>query len=83
LACCFPQGRTETVRTLTVEVRDFVRAFMDKSVPREEVIKLMKAAAAKHAVNYKDCMNGKGIDRHLFALYIVSKGQGKVSTCTM
>merc|ERR550519_1517160 len=49
---------------------------MDKNVPREEVIKLMKIAGKRHAINYKDCMNGMGCDRHLFALYIVSKGQG-------
>ena len=26
-------------------------------------------------------MNGKAIDRHLFALYVVSKGMGYVSLC--
>lgn len=30
--------------------------------------------------NYRDCMSGKGIDRHLFSLYIVCKGQGHVSS---
>ena len=28
---------------------------------------------------YRDCMAGKGIDRHLFALLVVSRGQGYVS----
>ncbi|WAR11189.1 CPT1A-like protein [Mya arenaria] len=67
-------GRTETVRSLTMEASKFVKAFFDKSVSREEKISLLRAACEKHAVMYKDCMNGKGIDRHLFALYVVSKG---------
>ena len=34
----------------------------------------LRAAAAHHAQLYKDAMSGRGVDRHLFALYIVSKG---------
>ena len=28
---------------------------------------------------YWDCMNGKGLDRHLFALYVISTGLDYVS----
>ena len=73
------QGRTETVRTLTIEAKDFVRAFVDETVSPEEKYKLLLKAAELHAKMYKDCMNGKGIDRHLFALYVVCRGQGYVS----
>ena len=41
--------------------------------------KLLKRAAEKHQQLYRDAMNGKGIDRHLFALFIVSKGYNYVS----
>lgn len=70
------QGRTETVRSFTVEAKEFVLAFLDKTVPPEEKYKLLLKAAEVHAKKYKDCMNGKGIDRHLFALYVVCRGQG-------
>lgn len=73
------QGRTETVRSLTIEAKDFVRAFVDETVSPEEKYKLLVKAAELHAKMYKDCMNGKGIDRHLFALYVVCRGQGYVS----
>ena len=73
------QGRTETVRSFTMEAKEFVLAFVDKTVPPKEKYKLLVKAAELHAKKYKDCMNGKGIDRHLFALYVVCKGQGYVS----
>jgi len=37
---------------------------------------LLKAAAQKHASKFKDAMAGKGIDRHLFTLYVVSLWKG-------
>ena len=39
----------------------------------EDKIKALKVACDKHVTGYQDCMTGKGIDRHLFALYVVSK----------
>lgn len=73
------QGRTETVRSLTIEAKEFVRAFVDETVAPEEKYRLLLKAAELHAKMYKDCMNGKGIDRHLFALFVVCRGQGYVS----
>lgn len=35
--------------------------------------KLLMAAAKQHQKGYQDAMCGKGIDRHLFCLYVVSK----------
>jgi len=69
-------GRTETVRSLTTEVQEFVLAMNDPNVNAKEKIRLMNAAADRHQKNYRDCMSGTGIDRHLFALYIVCRGQG-------
>ncbi|KAL3887263.1 hypothetical protein ACJMK2_027207 [Sinanodonta woodiana] len=67
-------GRTETVRSLTLEGCDFVRAFLDEKVSKQEKIRLLQKACEVHQQLYKDSMTGKGIDRHLFALYVVSKG---------
>lgn len=72
----FRNGRTETVRSLTSEVREFVLAMNDENVSTKEKIRLLKVAAEKHQRNYRDCMAGKGIDRHLFALYVVCKAKG-------
>ena len=77
------QGRTETVRSNTIEAKEFVLAFVDPAVPVDKKYKLLLKAAEVHAKKYKDCMNGKGIDRHLFALYVVCKGQGYVSIMTL
>lgn len=70
------QGRTETVRSCTQESCDFVKAMMNPSSSKEERIKLLQKSADLHTILYKDAMNGKGIDRHLFALYVASKGLG-------
>lgn len=39
----------------------------------EKCIKLLREATDHHARGYKLAMTGKGIDRHLFCLYVVSK----------
>lgn len=69
-------GRTETVRSCTEESCKFVLAMLDINCDCKEKIRLLQVAADKHTILYKDAMNGKGIDRHLFALYVASKGLG-------
>ena len=58
------------------------RAMVDENSTDEERISLLRKTCSEHAVMYKDAMNGKGIDRHMFGLYVVSKGLGYVSTFT-
>ncbi|XP_050397070.1 carnitine O-palmitoyltransferase 1, liver isoform [Patella vulgata] len=70
------QGRTETVRTLSTDTVEFVRAMYNKSVSREGKIALFRKACEKHQRKYKDAMNGKAFDRHLFALFVASRGLG-------
>ncbi|KAG9510263.1 Mitogen-activated protein kinase-binding protein 1 [Fragariocoptes setiger] len=69
-------GRTETVRSCTKESCEFVKAMVDPKKTKDEKIRLLQLAADKHTNLYKDAMNGKGIDRHLFALYVASTGLG-------
>uniref|UniRef100_A0A1L8DYB6 carnitine O-palmitoyltransferase n=1 Tax=Nyssomyia neivai TaxID=330878 RepID=A0A1L8DYB6_9DIPT len=70
----FREGRTETVRPCTIESAAFVRAIDRKPHwNAEECVKLMQAACSRHQLAYQDAMCGKGIDRHLFCLYVVSK----------
>ncbi|XP_063053605.1 carnitine O-palmitoyltransferase 1, liver isoform isoform X1 [Engraulis encrasicolus] len=74
----FREGRTETVRSCTVETCAFVRGMM-RDETREERLKLLKEAAEKHQNMYRLAMTGEGIDRHLFCLYLVSKYLGEES----
>uniref|UniRef100_A0A673XJZ5 Carnitine O-palmitoyltransferase 1, muscle isoform n=1 Tax=Salmo trutta TaxID=8032 RepID=A0A673XJZ5_SALTR len=66
----FREGRTETVRSCTIESTAFVRAMEDKNTKR---LDLFRKAADKHQNMYRLAMTGSGIDRHLFCLYIMSK----------
>ncbi|KAL7402842.1 hypothetical protein ABVT39_020786 [Epinephelus coioides] len=74
----FREGRTETVRSCTMETCSFVRA-MIRDETREERLMLLKQAAEKHQNMYRLAMTGQGIDRHLFCLYVVSKYLGEDS----
>ncbi|KAM6926356.1 carnitine O-palmitoyltransferase 1, liver isoform 1-T2 [Lycodopsis pacificus] len=74
----FREGRTETVRSCTIETCAFVRAMVAEET-REESLRLLKVAAEKHQSMYRLAMTGGGIDRHLFCLYVVSKYLGEDS----
>ncbi|XP_032076741.1 carnitine O-palmitoyltransferase 1, liver isoform isoform X1 [Thamnophis elegans] len=69
----FREGRTETVRSCTVQSCNFVQAMEDPNEIPEKKRNLFKAAAATHQCLYRLAMTGAGIDRHLFCLYVVSK----------
>ncbi|CAG9802922.1 unnamed protein product [Chironomus riparius] len=69
----YREGRTETVRSCTIESSNWVKSMEDPNVTKEERIRLLKEACNKHQTGYLDSMTGKGIDRHLFCFYIISK----------
>ncbi|CAB3383318.1 Hypothetical predicted protein [Cloeon dipterum] len=69
----YREGRTETVRPCTIESSAWVKSMVENKLPREEKIKLLLTACQRHQKGYQDAMCGKGIDRHLFCLYVVSK----------
>ncbi|KAJ8922373.1 hypothetical protein NQ315_004316 [Exocentrus adspersus] len=69
----YREGRTETLRPLTLESAAWVKAMVEDKIPGEERVKLLRIACEKHQSGYQDAMCGKGIDRHLFCLYVVSK----------
>eukprot|EP00795_Rhopilema_esculentum_P003730 gene3730-15005_t len=72
----FLHGRTETIRALSGEMKDFILSLENPEMDREEKGKLIQKAARVHQKCYRDGMSGKGIDRHLFSLLVVSRGQG-------
>nr|XP_022908383.1 carnitine O-palmitoyltransferase 1, liver isoform isoform X1 [Onthophagus taurus] len=69
----FREGRTETVRPCTIESSAWVKAMEDKNCSNDERVRLLWAACNNHQSAYQDAMCGKGIDRHLFCLYVISK----------
>ncbi|MGH0148718.1 UNVERIFIED_CONTAM: hypothetical protein FKN15_013962 [Acipenser sinensis] len=72
----FREGRTETVRSCTIESTAFVHAMENPDKTNEERLQLFHVAAEKHQNMYRLAMTGAGIDRHLFCLYVVSKYLG-------
>ncbi|XP_017892368.1 carnitine O-palmitoyltransferase 1, liver isoform isoform X2 [Ceratina calcarata] len=69
----FREGRTETVRPCTIESRKWVMAIDSDDADIETKYNLFMAAVKQHQKGYQNAMCGKGIDRHLFCLYVVSK----------
>ncbi|KAM4825370.1 palmitoyl thioesterase CPT1C isoform 1-T2 [Thomomys bottae] len=69
----FLEGRTETVRSCTREACNFVKAMEDKEKTDSQCLALFRLAVDKHRTLLKSAMSGQGIDRHLFALCIVSQ----------
>lgn len=72
----YQNGRTETVRSCTEYTTAFVRAMVSGKCSKTELMQLLRDAGENHQKLYRDAMNGQGIDRHLFALFVVSKGLG-------
>lgn len=71
----FLHGRTETVRPCSAESCAFVRTMLDAKASPTDKLKALQAAAKRHVRSFSDAMAGRGIDRHLFALYVVSVGK--------
>lgn len=69
----FRDGRTETVRSCSIESSAWVRAMEDPKITTKEKVRLLKVACERHQKAYLEAMTGKGIDRHLFCLYIVAR----------
>jgi len=69
----YRDGRTETVRACSIESSAWVKAMEDPKATTKEKVRLLKVACERHQKAYLEAMTGKGIDRHLFCLYIVAR----------
>ncbi|XP_072042029.1 peroxisomal carnitine O-octanoyltransferase-like isoform X1 [Amphiura filiformis] len=69
-------GRTETVRSCTMEALTWSKAMQDKSKTNADKVSLLKAAHDKHLLLLKECANGDGCDRHLLGLLILAQEEG-------
>ncbi|KAJ1826421.1 hypothetical protein LPJ56_002185 [Coemansia sp. RSA 2599] len=64
----FLHGRTETVRSLTSESADFMRAMCDKASSSADKYEALVRASKKHHQLLRDASSGNGVDRHILGL---------------
>lgn len=69
----FFHGRTEAIRTVSQESNLFVRKFFDPTMPSKDKLKYLAEACTKHSDQTRRCSLGKGVDRHLYALFCIWK----------
>lgn len=66
----FLHGRTEAIRSTTIESTSFVQSFWAEQAAEIKIAALRKATV-KHTALTKECAKALGQDRHLYALYCV------------
>lgn len=69
----FFHGRTEAIRTVSEELNFFVRKFFDADVTNKDKLQYLSDACTAHSAQTKRCSAGKGVDRHLYALFCIWK----------
>eukprot|EP00002_Diphylleia_rotans_P024068 TRINITY_DN4744_c0_g1_i2.p1 TRINITY_DN4744_c0_g1~~TRINITY_DN4744_c0_g1_i2.p1 ORF type:complete len:508 (+),score=77.98 TRINITY_DN4744_c0_g1_i2:57-1580(+) len=72
----FFHGRTETVRSLSVESVEFTRLMLSEGVSSKSKFDALKAAVAAHQRYMNEAVNGKGCDRHLLGLRLLGAASG-------
>ncbi|KIJ59628.1 hypothetical protein HYDPIDRAFT_140391 [Hydnomerulius pinastri MD-312] len=70
----FLHGRTEAIRTVQPESVDFTKTFFSEA-PNEQKIGALRKACERHVKLTKECSQGLGQDRHLYALYCLHQRQ--------
>ncbi|CAJ1933312.1 unnamed protein product [Cylindrotheca closterium] len=69
----FYHGRTEAMRSATMEAKNCCEIFCNTSSSCEEKAGAMRLATQVHSQLVKECARGKGVDRHLFALKCIAE----------
>lgn len=72
----FNEGRTETIRSVSLESKKFVELLDDAGASKEDKIKALRCACDQHQATSRDAGIGKGVDRHLFGLYVAGQAIG-------
>eukprot|EP00758_Cryptobia_borreli_P014723 Tbor_TRINITY_DN5951_c1_g1::TRINITY_DN5951_c1_g1_i2::g.19001::m.19001/K08765/CPT1A; carnitine O-palmitoyltransferase 1, liver isoform len=71
----FCQGRTETIRSASSYSCAFVKSVEDPKINDMERFRLLFDACEDHQQRSREAATGRGIDRHLFSLYVASVGK--------
>ncbi|KAF9528240.1 carnitine acetyl transferase [Crepidotus variabilis] len=67
-------GRTEAIRSVQPESVNFIKTFYSECTPSQKV-NALKRACERHSKLTKECSQGLGQDRHLYALYCLVQRQ--------
>jgi hypothetical protein len=73
LTRAFLHGRTETIRSYTLDSRRFIKAMVNQQSPSEVLYRKFKAALQAHVSLTRKAVTGKGVDRHLLGLALVMR----------
>jgi len=74
----FYHGRTETCRSLSVESLGFSKAMTSSNVDKQKKLEALKKAIDSHKKYMSDAVSGKGVDRHLLGLRILSMEEQEI-----
>ncbi|CAH7684772.1 choline acetyltransferase [Phakopsora pachyrhizi] len=69
----FHRGRTEGIRTVSEESTEFVKKFCSSTVDDQQKVQALRKACKYHQELTRECSNGLGQDRILFAMYSLAK----------
>lgn len=72
----FLHGRTEAMRPATMEAKILCELFSSSQSTDNDKITALRHATKKHSQLVKQCAQGKGVDRHLFALKCIAGRNG-------
>ncbi|XP_042207020.1 carnitine O-acetyltransferase-like isoform X2 [Homarus americanus] len=65
-------GRTETIRSCSIESVAFAKAMLDEDCPITEKTRTLRAAIEAHKQYVKVAVNAHGVDRHLLGLKLAA-----------
>ncbi|XP_075147930.1 carnitine O-octanoyltransferase isoform X2 [Haematobia irritans] len=68
----FYNGRTETLRSCTSEVYNFLQIARNKNSSKAEIVNAFRKAVNHHNHMMNEARKGHGIDRHLFGLWCIA-----------
>jgi carnitine O-acetyltransferase len=68
----FYHGRTEAMRSATPEAKELCEIWCNKQSTWTQRLEALRKACKEHARLVRESANGKGVDRHLFALKCIS-----------
>jgi carnitine O-acetyltransferase len=72
----YRHGRTEAMRVVTPEMREFVAAMDDPTADAETRRAAFRAAADKHVTRAKECQAGQVPEQHLWELELIQRRRG-------
>mmetsp|Transcript_11155 Transcript_11155/g.21350 ORF Transcript_11155/g.21350 Transcript_11155/m.21350 type:complete len:779 (+) Transcript_11155:313-2649(+) len=72
----FYHGRTEAMRSTTVQAKKLCEIWCNGKSSSEEKVEALRVATKEHSRLVRECAGGKGVDRHLFALKCIAQKRG-------